>query len=453
MEDDWYEVLHRRFSEYHRPSFSLIRPSKRQQELIDDPLTSEWRGLEGVAGSGKSLVLARRATRLAREGKRVLLVTYNLTLANYCRGLTEDAPDRFRYSDLVVQHFHGLCHVLLRELHQPAPLHPAAHLDNATQPAVDPDEAERQEQDHFERRWPLVVRDALTRLGRPPEFSFDTILVDEAQDFSEPFFDVLEQLLAPEAGVLLAFDRAQRLYARADGVGKRLDMRKVKKLNGSRRLRLRHANIATALGTSRRLPTERIELDDESPVLFADDDARWISVADVESAIVAVGDVLEAWRSADGYRTDGTVVLVPSVIVGQALVAYLGELDFEANHVFPEEGEDSGRRRKVSFVPHDQRIKVATIHSFKGWEADDVIVVEPPSSGPTSASQVYVALTRPKSRLVVVASSDPYGLRQHFDADDVEVDDARQARAGELLTQARAAQKRRREHRKRSPNA
>lgn len=228
-----------------------------------------------------------------------------------------------------------------------------------------------------------------------------------------------------------------------------------KKLNGSRRLRLRHANIATALGASRRLPTERIELDDESPVLFSDDDARWISVADVESAIVAVGDVLEAWRSADGYRTDGTVVLVPSVTVGQALVAYLGELDFEANHVFPEEGEDSGRRRKVSFVPHDQRIKVATIHSFKGWEADDVIVVEPPSTGSTSASQVYVALTRPKSRLVVVASSDPYGLRQYFDTDDVEVggDPARRARAADLLAQARAAEKRRREHRKRSPHA
>ena len=323
IEVAWYDVLFRRFSEYHPPTFGRIQPSKRQQELIDDPLTPDWRGLQGVAGSGKSLVLARRATRLAREGRRVLLVTYNLTLSNYCRGLVEDAPDRFGYKQLVVQHFHGLCHALLRNLDRPAPQHPAG-LDRETDgPPLDPDVADARVTDHFDTRWPRAVVDALRKRGRPAEFTFDSILIDEAQDFGPSFFDVLAELLAPDGGVMLAFDRAQRLYARADGIEGRLDMRRVKKLNGTRRLRLRHANIASAMGASRRLPTERIELDENMPVLFSDDDAKWASVPDTAAALAVARDVLERWRTADGYRTDGTVMLVPSIPIGRALVALL----------------------------------------------------------------------------------------------------------------------------------
>jgi UvrD-like helicase C-terminal domain len=299
--------------------------------------------------------------------------------------------------------------------------------------------------DHFEVRWPDAVLEAVRNRRRPPEFVFDAILVDEAQDFSPPFFDVLAELLAPAGGVMLAFDRAQRLYARADGIQGRLDMRYVKKLNGTRRLRLRHANIATTLGASRRLPTAKIELDEGVPALFSDDDAKWASVPDAAAALAVARDVLERWRAADGYRTDGTVVLVPSNPIGRALVTLLGEGDIETNHIFSMgPGEVDGRRRKLSFGPHDQRVKVATIHSFKGWEADDVVLVEPPSGGSQSAAAVYVALTRPKSRIVVVASTDPYQLRQHFDELLAEPDPAVVTRAEELIAQARAAEGRRR---------
>jgi hypothetical protein len=230
-----------------------------------------------------------------------------------------------------------------------------------------------------------------------------------------------------------------------DGIKDRLDMRFVKKLNGTRRLKLRHANIATALGASRRLPTEKIELDEGVQVLFSDDDAMWASVAGSGEALAVVRNVLERWRAIDGYRTDGTVVLVPSIPIGRALVELLAEGDIETNHVFPVGSDEvDGRRRKLSFVPHDQRVKVATIHSFKGWEADDVVVVEPPSGGSQSAAAVYVALTRPKSRIVVVASSDPYQLRQHFDELAVELDPAIAARAMELLAHARVIEARRR---------
>jgi hypothetical protein len=435
----WYEVLIRRFSEYHPPTFAAIRPTKRQQELIDDPAAAGWRGLRGVAGSGKSLVLARRATRLGHEGMRVLLVTYNLTLANYCRALLEDSPDRFERGRIVVQHFHGLCHALLRNMNVPPPLHPAGHDDGAGGPSLDAEALDERTQDHFDVKWPDAVRAALKTRGRPAEFGFDAVLIDEAQDFAPSFFDLLAELIHEDAEILLAFDNAQRLYVRAGNMEDRLgDMRRVKRLNGTRRLRQRHANIASALGASRRLTADKIELDDGVPVLFADDDALWAAVSDPAAALAVTVEVLDRWRATDGYRTDGTVVLVPSNAVGQALVRLLRERDIETNHVFHEGvGEEDGRHHKLAFVPHDQRVKVATIHSFKGWEADDVVVVEPPFGGERTAEAMYVALTRAKSRLVVISSSDPYQLRAQFDPIVSEPDETLVARAADLLAEAR----------------
>ncbi len=45
------------------------------------------RGVTGTAGSGKSFALTARAARLAAEGKSVLVLCFNLTLANHLRRL------------------------------------------------------------------------------------------------------------------------------------------------------------------------------------------------------------------------------------------------------------------------------------------------------------------------------------------------------------------------------
>ena len=45
------------------------------------------RRVRGSAGCGKSFGLAARAARLASEGKSVLVLSYNATLAHYLRAL------------------------------------------------------------------------------------------------------------------------------------------------------------------------------------------------------------------------------------------------------------------------------------------------------------------------------------------------------------------------------
>jgi hypothetical protein len=62
-----------------------------QRDLASTRTTSGYRRIRGPAGSGKSVVLAARAARLSNEGKRTLVVSYNITLLHYLRDLCSRA--------------------------------------------------------------------------------------------------------------------------------------------------------------------------------------------------------------------------------------------------------------------------------------------------------------------------------------------------------------------------
>ena len=74
------------------PDFSVtqrqpLEMDANQRMLAEDRTPSGFRRIKGPAGSGKSLVLAARAAKLADEGKSVLVATYNITLWHYLRDL------------------------------------------------------------------------------------------------------------------------------------------------------------------------------------------------------------------------------------------------------------------------------------------------------------------------------------------------------------------------------
>ena len=62
-------------------------PTAKQRELIQGGGPRQQR-VRGPAGSGKSVAIAGRAARLAAEGKRTLVLTFNITLLNYLRDIT-----------------------------------------------------------------------------------------------------------------------------------------------------------------------------------------------------------------------------------------------------------------------------------------------------------------------------------------------------------------------------
>jgi len=59
--------------------------------------------------SGKTLVLAQRAARIASMNKNVLILTFNITLWHYIHDHIARAKVDFSWENIEIRHFHEYC--------------------------------------------------------------------------------------------------------------------------------------------------------------------------------------------------------------------------------------------------------------------------------------------------------------------------------------------------------
>jgi hypothetical protein len=164
----------------------------RDQAHLLDALRSFTRlQVVGGAGTGKTWLALEQARRRAKDGDRVALLCYSRGLARYLTRVTQTWRPAERPA------FVGLFHDLPVRWGAPT--------------GSDDDSA----------YWESELPAHLGRLaaGRSPDELFDTVVVDEAQDFGVAWWPPLLQCLRdPLRGRLYVFlDEAQRVFAR-DGV-------------------------------------------------------------------------------------------------------------------------------------------------------------------------------------------------------------------------------------------
>lgn len=150
--------------------------------------------VRGGAGSGKTFLAMEQARRLAQRGQRVALVCYSHGLASYLERIAATWPRR--QQPAYVGEFHAL------GVQWGAP--------------EGPDEALRTEETvrFWEQDLPLHMADLAAQLE--PGHRFDSIVVDEAQDFADAWWDpLLAALRDPVDGGLYVFtDEGQRVFNR-----------------------------------------------------------------------------------------------------------------------------------------------------------------------------------------------------------------------------------------------
>lgn len=152
--------------------------------------------IEGVAGSGKTILALSQAQRFAREGKKTALICYNRQLADW---LGKQIPDRF-LSFIDVDTFHGFCKK-------------CASLANVTySPPRQNDDSEIK--DKFYKYTAAELLDkSLSLISN--SMKYDAIVVDEGQDFHDVWWVVLEKLYQKSMGnqpLFIFFDPKQSLY-------------------------------------------------------------------------------------------------------------------------------------------------------------------------------------------------------------------------------------------------
>ena len=146
-----------------------------------DPLRLRIRG---AAGCGKTLVARHYFDRSVNRGRSPLLVCFN-------RPLAERLKIAVRSSRGLVSTWYGLCGQFLSERGEPP---------NFNSMRDDP------------RFWDKVA-DRVIELRVPEEWKFDTLIVDEGQDFEPDWFDILRMFLREGADILWLEDADQNLRA------------------------------------------------------------------------------------------------------------------------------------------------------------------------------------------------------------------------------------------------
>ena len=150
--------------------------------------------VRGGAGSGKTFLAVEQARRLAQRGQRVALVCYSHGLASYLERITAKWPRR--QQPAYVGEFHAL------GVKWGAP--------------EGPDESIRNEETvrFWEHDLPLKMADLASQLE--PGRRFDAVVIDEAQDFADAWWDpILASLRDDETGGIYVFsDEGQRVFDR-----------------------------------------------------------------------------------------------------------------------------------------------------------------------------------------------------------------------------------------------
>ena len=169
----------------------LIKVMDNEQEKFARDLGDGHRMIHGVAGSGKTLILAQRAVQLggADLPHPVLVLCYNKTLAFQLKKLL---AEKGAGNNVHVSHFHGWCSDMcaLYQLDLPDDKRPT-----------------------YELQVKAMMLGA--EKGRIPRSQYSSILIDEGHDFEAEWFTLIVHMLDPVTdSLLIVYDDVQSIYKR-----------------------------------------------------------------------------------------------------------------------------------------------------------------------------------------------------------------------------------------------
>jgi hypothetical protein len=167
----------------------LFRLTEEQMRVLDFLQKHNRVAIEGVAGSGKTMLAKAQAQRFADQGLKTLLLCYNRALAEW---LKASLPDEYG-GKITVSNFHRLCHEYCSD----------AGIKFITGSDLG--------EEFWRDRAPNLFLQAIDE----SDVRFDAIVVDEAQDFFPNWWTPLEMISSEEEGPLyLFYDPAQDLFVR-----------------------------------------------------------------------------------------------------------------------------------------------------------------------------------------------------------------------------------------------
>ena len=355
-----------------------------EQEKLARHIGDGHRVIRGVAGSGKTQIIAYRCQYFAEaSAKPVLVLYYNIAAKSLLRSILKA---RGVLDRVEVRHFHEWCADQVRRAG-------AAFWSNGS-----------------------VIEsfaDAL-RAGKIPAGQYSTIMVDEGKDFEQDWLKLIAEFCEPEKlPLLFVYDDAQSIYERERGLG---------------------FTLASA-GISARGRTTVMKVNYRSPEYIQQFASRFLYEVVLRTAEEAER---EEWLQPVGVGNTGTppqiVACISPMDEFKKVARWIDNLHRQrgvpwhdicvivrarhqaerlsallAREGIPAYDISASRESKEATNLSDPSVKIATVHSSKGLEFPNVLVTELcgfADTGPREiddARLLYVAMTRSTDRLVLTA--------------------------------------------------
>ena len=334
----------------------LVRLTDEQLRLLDILSAHERVVVQGVAGSGKTMLARTQAARFAEAGRKTLFLCYNKGLAGW---VEQSLPDHLR-DRITVRHFHRLCNEKAHEAG--LPFDPAMAGDR-----------------NF---WMEIAPEILLEGVSATEERFDAIVVDEGQDFHPDWWLPIESINAKgEGGPLYIFcDPAQNLFIEGES---RYPV-EAPPLN----LTLNCRNTKNIASTCSRILGVSIATSSHAP---DGTEVKQLTYPNRKEGRQIVKDELDAWIKR-GRLSSAQVAIMTPVKKEKTILEGLDSLG-------PHKLTDDYAAWQAGMG-----ILVTTIRAFKGLEADAVILLDAQEierSSHMSNADYYVGCSRAKHLLTV----------------------------------------------------
>jgi hypothetical protein len=365
--------------------------SAEQKELIRSEKRPR-RKIKGIAGSGKTLVLAKRAVEAHKRTQgRVLILTYNLSLKNYIHDRISDVRENFYWNNFYITNYHQFFKTQANNYN--LVIENLGSWDNST---------------FFEKVKAQIQK-------------FDVIFIDEIQDYKQAWINILATYFMHEETEFVVFgDEKQNIYHREMDENNEPIVRTIpgvwnRTLNTSFRFSSNIGNLAIKF--QREIFKQKYTADDLNVLSEIDFEQRIIEYhlfhkQDSESIFETIYSVVErnAIHSSDVGVLCATVELMREIdYLIRTKKNEKTTTTFESKEESEKYGsdmkkiEDIRRYKKNHFWMKTGTVKLSTIHSFKGWEIDTLfLIIEKENDTEfANAELIYTALTRAKRNLVI----------------------------------------------------
>lgn len=374
---EFYEEINKLLlGEWHSYSqgVSTFMLTDKQKKIIKN--SSDRLRVKGVAGSGKTHTLAYKAVEEhLRTGEKVLIVTYNISLIEYIRMRINQVAADFSTSSFDIINYHKF------------------FWSKASRYGCQPLNLESPNIPDFFERDKEAIKNKNDR--------YSTIIVDEVQDYEPVWIDNLQKYFLKENGRFILFgDGEQNIYKRAQEKMHRMPVtpgftgswNELSERISKRMLNQQLNTLASEFSYKFGLSDKPLVISSELPL--EDYIVRYWKVNAVKDALPLAKNVCWILQH---YNLDSKDV----VVLGQS-VDLLREMEYYYKHITNQHtmttfesreeyyqiknkvGDNAGRmlrdlkdiRRvaKVHFTTDSPYLKFATIPSFKGWEAQTVIL-------------------------------------------------------------------------------